>query len=134
MYLLDTNTCIDFILARSDRLRTRMRQNLTAGLAISAITLAELKVGSRTSTEPERDLRRLDVFATLVRVHDFGEQAASIYGSLARQVGVKRKSFDRLIGAHALALGLVLVTNNEADFADVPGLKVENWTSGPASS
>ena len=27
-----------------------------------------------------------------------------------------------------LALGLVLVTNTEADFADVPGLKVENWT------
>jgi tRNA(fMet)-specific endonuclease VapC len=33
-----------------------------------------------------------------------------------------------LIAAHALALGAVLVTNNEKHFADVPGLKVENWT------
>ena len=41
----------------------------------------------------------------------------------------KRGTFDRLIAAHALALGLTVVTNNERDFADVPGLKVENWTT-----
>ena len=35
---------------------------------------------------------------------------------------------DRLIAAHALALDLTLVTNNERDFADVPGLRIENWT------
>ena len=34
---------------------------------------------------------------------------------------------DQLIAAHALSLGLTLVTNNEADFKDYPGLKVENW-------
>jgi len=33
-----------------------------------------------------------------------------------------------LLAAHALALDVVIVTNNEADFADVPGLRVENWT------
>ena len=37
--------------------------------------------------------------------------------------------FDRLIAAHALSLGLTLVTDNERDFADVPELTVENWTS-----
>ncbi len=40
----------------------------------------------------------------------------------------KRSRFDRLIAAQALSLGLTLVTNNERDFADVPDLKVENWT------
>jgi tRNA(fMet)-specific endonuclease VapC len=34
---------------------------------------------------------------------------------------------DRLIAAHAVSTGLVLVTNNEADFKDYPGLVVENW-------
>jgi tRNA(fMet)-specific endonuclease VapC len=32
----------------------------------------------------------------------------------------------RLIAAHALNLGVALVTNNEADFRDYPGL-MENW-------
>ena len=36
--------------------------------------------------------------------------------------------FDRLLAAHALSIGATVVTNNEADFADVPGLKIENWT------
>jgi tRNA(fMet)-specific endonuclease VapC len=34
---------------------------------------------------------------------------------------------DTLIAAHALALGCTLVTDNEAEFRRVPGLRVENW-------
>ena len=40
----------------------------------------------------------------------------------------KRARFDRLLAAHALSLGVTIITNNEADFADVPELAVENWT------
>ncbi|MFZ1368469.1 MAG: VapC toxin family PIN domain ribonuclease, partial [Sphingorhabdus sp.] len=40
----------------------------------------------------------------------------------------KRGNFDRLIAAHALSLGLTIISQNTRDFADVPGLKVENWT------
>jgi hypothetical protein len=36
---------------------------------------------------------------------------------------------DKLIAAHAVALGVTLVTNNETDFAGYPGLKVENWVA-----
>jgi len=32
-----------------------------------------------------------------------------------------------LIGAHARALGMTLVTNNRREFERMPGLKVENW-------
>ena len=35
---------------------------------------------------------------------------------------------DQLIAAHAESVGVTLVTNNEADFKDYPGLVVENWT------
>jgi len=34
---------------------------------------------------------------------------------------------DMLIAAHALALGLTLVTANEGEFSRVSGLSVENW-------
>jgi tRNA(fMet)-specific endonuclease VapC len=34
---------------------------------------------------------------------------------------------DLCIAAHALAAGLVLVTNNEKEFRRVRGFKVQNW-------
>lgn len=128
MVMLDTNACIDFALARSDRLRDRLGKAFDDGLAISAVTLAELRVGaSHPAADPE-DERRLDVLIHSVTLMDFDAAAADDYGLLVRQVGVKRHSFDRLIAAHARSRGLLLVTNNERDFTDVPGLRVENWT------
>jgi len=37
---------------------------------------------------------------------------------------------DLWIAAHAKAVGLTLVTNNEKEFRRVRGLKVENWAVG----
>jgi tRNA(fMet)-specific endonuclease VapC len=36
-----------------------------------------------------------------------------------------------MIAGHALSLGATLVTNNERDFRDIPGLTVENWLCSP---
>jgi tRNA(fMet)-specific endonuclease VapC len=126
--LLDTNACIDFAKARSDRLRDRLEEAFEGGLAISAVTLAELRVGARASGADPQDSRRLDMLVRSLTLLDFDAAAAEEYADIVRQVGVKRRSFDRLIAAHARSRGLLLVTNNERDFADVPGLRVENWT------
>lgn len=128
MFLLDTNVCIDFALARSDILRDRIRGAYPQGLAISAVTLAELRVGARHKGADAADEKRLDTLVQVLNLHDFDAAAAEAYGRIARQIGVKRRSFDRLIAAHAVSLGLTLITRNESDFVKVPGLKVENWT------
>lgn len=128
MYLLDTNICIDFVDGRSEAARRRVEREFRNGLAISSITAGELLVGARASSDPVEDARRIEAFVQVMRCHDFGEAAARSYAQIAKQIGVKRKSFDRLIAAHALTLGYVLVTNNVKHFADVPGLKVEDWT------
>jgi len=127
LFLLDTNVCIDFALGRSDPVRDRIFTSYGRGLGISAITLAELRVGARKQHAEATDEQKLDTLVRTLKLHPFDEAAADIYGDVARQIGIKRHSFDRLIGAHALSLGLILVTNNEADFADIPGLRVENW-------
>jgi tRNA(fMet)-specific endonuclease VapC len=127
VYLLDTNVCLDFALARSEAVRNRIASAFDRGLAISSITLAELRVGARHRDADPEDEKRLDVLVRIVAVPPFDEAAAEAYGQVARLIGIKRRSFDRLIAAHALALGLILVTNNEVDFSDVPGLQVENW-------
>lgn len=126
MFLLDTNACLDFLLLRHAGVPARVRREY-GRLNVSMITVAELRVGGKLSSDPIGDEQRLDSFLTFVDPHAFDASAALIYGDLVRRVGVKRQSFDRLIAAHALALKLTLVTGNGADFADVPGLVMENW-------
>lgn len=59
----------------------------------------------------------------------FTEGAALEYGRLILKCGWTRsRDFDRMIAAHALETANVLVTNNQADFRDVPGLNLANWT------
>lgn len=127
MYMLDTNACIDFLAGRSEALAARMGEHF-GKLVVSSITIAELMVGTQTSEDPARDASRIDNFVAGVEVADFDVACARRYGAVVRDIGVRRKSFDRLIGVQALERGLTLVTRNERDFADVPGLKVENWT------
>lgn len=91
-------------------------------VAISSITFAEIALGSINGKAPPFDV--LEAFIGEIPILDFDEPAARAYASLP----FKRGRFDRLLAAHILSLGAVLVTNNERDFADIPGLKIENWT------
>ena len=128
MYLLDTNICIDFVDGRNVRAQQKVRDNYPKGLHVSMITAAELLVGPKTSDDPQGDKVKVERFLSTLTLHDFDRATAEIYGEMARSIGVKRSSFDRLIAAHALQLGFTLVTNNAKHFSDVPGLRVENWT------
>ncbi len=91
-------------------------------IAISAISFAEVALGTWLGKPPRQEV--LDAFVSVIPILPFDEAAAREYAKLP----FKRARFDCLLAAHALALDAIVVTNNEADFADVPGLKVENWT------
>lgn len=47
--------------------------------------------------------------------------------AVSHAIGAPIGAFDTLMAAHALSLGLVVVTNNTKHFSRVPGLKLENW-------
>lgn len=128
MYLLDTNICIDFARGRREPLRAKMMESFDDGLAMSAITLAELQVGARIGGSATDDRELLDRLITALTLHPFDSAAAITYGQIARVIGVRRKSFDRLIAAHALSMDLILVTSDVRGFSDVPGLRLEDWT------
>lgn len=121
LYLLDTNICIYATEAIFEPLKTRLASQRQGSLAISSISLAELSVGLAGKVDDHEGLRAFLVAAPPV---PFDEEAARVYGRLP----FRRRSFDRLIAAHALALGVTLVTNNPGDFADIPDLRTENWT------
>jgi len=121
-YLLDTNICIYILGGTNELLRARLFGQRAGTLAASAISFAEVMRGIAGDDGPtEASARRL--FDT-VAVLPFDDAAALAY----RALPFKRARFDRLIAAHALALNLTLVTNDTDDFADIPGLSLENWT------
>lgn len=103
-----------------------LNQRLTAcfpgEVSISAISFAEVALGSWNGKPPKQEI--LDAFIQVIPIIDFDEAAAREYARLP----FKRARFDRLLAAHALSMGATIITNNEEDFADVPGLKIENWT------
>jgi tRNA(fMet)-specific endonuclease VapC len=60
----------------------------------------------------------------------FNENAAAKYGEIRAFLDARGKpigAYDMMIAAHALSLGLTLVTNNVREFNRVPDLQVENW-------
>ena len=74
--------------------------------------------------------RQTEGFIAAAQVLDFGQVQAKRAAEIEMQLkngGKVSGLVDSLIAAHAVSLGLTLVTNNTKHFENVPGLKVENW-------
>jgi tRNA(fMet)-specific endonuclease VapC len=121
-YLLDSNTIIALVMNRNDGVVRRAAECDAGDMVTSAIAYAEIAYGAARGKPPAQD--QLQAFVEEVPVLDFDYKAALAYATLP----FRRASYDRLIAAHALSHDLTVVTDNVAHFADVPGLKVENWT------
>ena len=120
-HLLDTNILIYLVGGTSALLRKRVEACEPDTLVTSTICVAEAAFGLAEDQESTDALQHLlEVISPL----PFDLPAALRFA----EVPFRRGRSDRLIAAHTLALGLTLVTNNERDFEDVPGLKIQNWT------
>jgi tRNA(fMet)-specific endonuclease VapC len=119
LFLLDSNICIYVLGGGSPHARRRIEQCAPGEIVTSAIAFAEVMVGSRSQDA----VAQAQAFFKVITVLPFDRAAAGAYASLP----FKRGSYDRLIAAHALSLGLTLVTNNPRHFSRIEGLKVVNW-------
>ena len=130
-FMLDTNICIYVMHQQPAEVTARVSALKIGDACMSVITLAELRAGIETlTTTRTHNERLLDQFVRHIPALPFDEAAARSYGVLRATVPERRKNaLDRLIAAHAVSVGATLITNNEADFKDYPGLVVENWTS-----
>lgn len=129
--MLDTNICIHLIQSQPPEVSARFKALRLGDVVMSALTYAELRHGaerdSATKAAAERALRQVQ---SLIPVMAFDAEAAVSYGELTAAAKTrKRDGLDRLIAAHAMALGLTLVTNNVSDFKDFAGLMLENWVA-----
>lgn len=130
MWLLDTNICIYLIKKKPPVVLARLREVDVATVGVSAITVAELQHGVAKSDRPDQNAVALGAFLAPLTVLSFDDAAATAYGAVRTQLeraGTPIGSLDMLIAGHALALGRVVVTNNEREFQRVVGLRVVNW-------
>jgi len=128
-FMLDTHICIHAIKHRPPEVIAALRAHESAGLGLSSITVAELYFGVAKSGSA-RNLSALEQFLAPLELADFDLSAAAAYGPLRavlEAAGTAIGPLDTQIAAHALALGVTLVSNNTREFARVPGLRLENW-------
>ncbi len=130
-YLLDTNICIYIINRKPKKILKEFAQYPVAEFGISSITQVELQYGVEKSKHKMTNQNALDEFMLPLTVLPFyGNTLAGCYGeirTLLESRGEAIRPLDMLIAAHALSLGLIIISNNIREFARVPNLKCENW-------
>jgi tRNA(fMet)-specific endonuclease VapC len=128
-FLLDTDTCSQHV-KRPSGLIHRFVQH-SGRLFIPTIVLGELHAWAHQRSDPAPLLRSIeDDLLCDVGVISFDEACARefgrIRGALLRR-GIAKGRMDLLIASVALVHNMTLVTHNTADYAQIPGLRLEDW-------
>jgi tRNA(fMet)-specific endonuclease VapC len=130
--MLDTNICIYLIKQKPEKVLRHFNAHSVGEIGISSITLAELRYGVERSQQVQKNRQAIEEFTLPLEIAAFDEAAAEVYGSVRaglEQAGKPAGSMDMLIGAHALSLGVTLVTNNLREFEKIKNLKVVDWSA-----
>jgi len=127
-YMLDTNICIYLMKKQPKEVARRFEQYSVGDVVMSAITYAELQYGVAASVDPGRERANLEELIEDIPVAPFDAAAGIAYGPIRLATRDSHADhLDKLIAAHAAALGATLITNNVRDFVKYPGVVVENW-------
>jgi tRNA(fMet)-specific endonuclease VapC len=129
-YLLDTNAVSHHVANHPPQVRRKLESVGGSAVAISTVTEAELRYDLARNPGAMRRRASVESFLANTTIFPWSSAAAQVYGLLRAEQERKGRPLsveDLMIAAHALSLGLVLITNDQA-FRFVEGLKTEDWT------
>jgi tRNA(fMet)-specific endonuclease VapC len=135
-YLLDTNILSALIRRPRGPVAATLARRGYGTVCTSIVVAAELRFGARKLGSKALTGKVDDLLGSLP-VLSLDAGADHIYAEIRlqlEQAGTPIGPNDLLIAAHALQLGLTLVTGNAEEFGRVAGLQVENWLDNPASA
>lgn len=128
-YLLDTNILSDLVRQPQGIVATRIAAAGEETVCTSIIVAAELRFGAAKSGSSKL-ANRVDLILSAVEILPLESPADHHYGELRHHLtsqGTPIGPNDMLIAAHALSVGLTVITANTREFSRVPGLNTENW-------
>ncbi len=129
-YLLDTNICIYIARQRPPAVSKRFARLAAGSVGMSLITFGELHYGAEKSQHRAAALETLERLRALIPVIAADDEVGNTYGRIRahlERAGTPIGNNDLWIAAHALRLGVILVSNNTREFERVPKLKLDNW-------
>jgi len=139
MIILDTDHVSALQAEGSDVRETliwRMKRSKDRDFAVTVITLEEQMKGWLAEINSTLDFSRqvgsyqrlagMFLFFSALKIVDFNEAAAERTLGL-RKARVRIGTMDLKIASIALSRDVLLLTANARDFAQVPGLRFENW-------
>jgi tRNA(fMet)-specific endonuclease VapC len=127
-FLLDTDTCSAYL--KGNRLLFNRFIQYGGGLLVSVVTAGELLTWALRAKAPPQRLPDVQALLAVVTVLDATLAVAAKFGEVRAALldaGTPAPEPDLFIAATALVHGLILVTHNVADYANVPGLTVVDW-------
>lgn len=130
MLMLDTDTCSYILKRKPDSVLARFEAVGSTRITVSEITRAELLFGAERHPTRSREIRLL-VDELLLRLDVLPWNAAEAYARIRtdlERAGNVIGNMDLLIGAHALTVEAILITNNRRHFERIAGLEIETWT------
>jgi tRNA(fMet)-specific endonuclease VapC len=128
-YLLDTNIVSDLVRRPQGRVAQHISEVGEAQVCTSVIVAAELRYGAAKKGS-QRLTAQLDAVLGALEILPFETPADEAYGLIRARLERAGQSIganDLLIAAHAVAVGCVIVTDNESEFERIEGLPRENW-------
>ena len=131
LYMLDTNTASYIIKGEPVVVREHLLEVPMASVCISSITQAELLRGVANKPAAKRLPIAVKEFLIRVEIMPWDSDAAEAYAQLrtsCESEGTPLGTMDMLIAAHSVAVGAILVTNDQAFFRVRHHLPLEDWT------
>jgi len=129
-YLLDTDICVYIARRKPATIRARWERMEVGELGMSILTYLDLMHRAVKSKQPEANLARIEELREVIPVVPLDTRAAVHYARIRTDLekrGMPVGPFDLVVAAHALSLGLTLVTATVREFPRLEGLRVENW-------
>jgi tRNA(fMet)-specific endonuclease VapC len=133
MYVLDTNTLLDYFRGKGD-VGVNLLARPPSEIALPAVVAYEVWVGVLGSQNARRRQTQYEQFLTAVEVLPFDSVVARRAAELRHALELRGEGIgplDTLIAATALVHNATLVTRNLREFGRVQGLRVIDWFGSP---